>query len=88
MKAAGPLNASAFEIKCSRRNSPIGTMPVRECKRRNQNDLPTPARSGATPGLIFEGMDWVDEANVTVPCLVWSVKPTFHYVGWRSRESR
>src|SRR5271165_1691479 len=40
-------------MKCSRRKAPIGTMPLSECRRRNRNEVPSPARSGATPGLIF-----------------------------------
>src|SRR5271157_191640 len=40
-------------MKCSRRKAPMGTMPVMECKRRSRNEVPSPARKGATPGLIF-----------------------------------
>jgi len=68
-------------MKCSSRKSPIGTIPVSECSRRNRNDVPTPPRSGATPGLIFEGIDWADDANGVVPYLSGVKKPTFHYVG-------
>jgi len=47
-------------------------MPVSECSLRNRNDVPTPARSGATPGLIFEGTDWADDAKGVVPYLIRS----------------
>jgi hypothetical protein len=41
--------AVEFEIRmCSKRNAPTGTMPESECNRRNQKEMPLPARSGAT----------------------------------------
>src|SRR3984893_18766817 len=49
----GPLKASAFEMKCSRRKAPMGTTPLRECRRRSRNEVPSPARSAATPDLIL-----------------------------------
>src|SRR5262249_9109424 len=53
--AAGPPVATRFEKKCSTRKAPIGTMPVSECKRRQKNECPCPARSGATPPLSCAG---------------------------------
>src|SRR6266853_6478892 len=47
--ALGPLVAKAFEMKCSSRNAPIGTIPLRECRRRRRNEWPLPARIGGTP---------------------------------------
>src|SRR5215469_7609372 len=42
--------AVAFEIRmCSKRNAPTGMIPVRECSLRSTNDIPRPARKGATP---------------------------------------
>src|SRR5450432_191558 len=56
-------------MKCSSRKSPMGTMPLSECSRRNRNDVPAPARSGATPALIFPGTDCVDDAKREYPLL-------------------
>src|SRR5215467_12180359 len=42
-------------MKCSRRKAPTGTIPVSECKRRNRNEVPCPARRGATPDLSLTG---------------------------------
>src|SRR6476661_7222509 len=47
--ALGPLVAKALEMKCSSRNAPIGTIPLRECRRRRKNEWPLPARIGGTP---------------------------------------
>src|SRR5208283_788277 len=48
--AAGPLIAVEFETRmCSKRNAPTGTIPESECNRRRRNDVPCPARNGATP---------------------------------------
>src|ERR1700756_1185709 len=61
-------------MKCSRRNAPIGTMPVSECRRRRRKENPSPARSGATPGLIFGATADVG-ATIEAPCGV-------KYDGW------
>src|SRR5208283_688503 len=47
-------------MKCSSRNAPMGTMPVKECRRRSRNEFPSPARRGATPGLIRGTVEAVD----------------------------
>jgi hypothetical protein len=31
----------------------MGTTPLSECRRRSRNEVPSPARSGATPDLIL-----------------------------------
>jgi hypothetical protein len=42
--------AVEFETRiCSKRNAPTGTMPESECSRRKTNEIPLPARNGATP---------------------------------------
>src|SRR6266496_1906164 len=72
-------------MKCSRRKAPMGTMPVRECKRRNRNDVPSPARRGATPGLIFGvgigpgATGWADDATMAAPCMNRYERRTDYY---------
>src|SRR5260370_32365609 len=39
-------------MKCSTRNAPTGTMPLREWSRRQKNKSPCPARIGGTPRAI------------------------------------
>src|ERR1039458_5535478 len=51
-------------MKCSRRNAPMGPMPESECRRRSRNELPTPARKGATPGLILGAAGLAGEATM------------------------
>jgi hypothetical protein len=63
----GPLKASAFEMKCSRRKAPMGTTPLRECKRRSRNEVPSPARSGATPDLMRGATGLAVDATMTAP---------------------
>jgi hypothetical protein len=47
--ASGPVIAVEFEIRiCSNRNAPTGIIPESECSRRNRNEVPCPARNGAT----------------------------------------
>ena len=53
----------------------MGTTPLSECRRRSRNEVPSPARSGATPDLILgvtllevKGLD-VD-AVMTAPYMV------------------
>ena len=53
----------------------MGTTPLSECRRRSRNEVPSPARSGATPDLILgvtllevRGLD-VD-AVMTAPYMV------------------
>src|ERR1700681_1687944 len=62
-------------MKCSRRKAPMGTTPLRECRRRSRNDVPSPARNGATPGLmlgvsLLEVMGLAVDAMMTAPCVV------------------
>src|ERR1017187_2675632 len=57
-------------MKCSRRKAPIGTTPVSECKRRSRNDVPWPARKGATPDLILEATGLAVDATITAPYVV------------------
>jgi hypothetical protein len=35
----------------------MGTTPLKEWRRRSRNEVPSPARNGATPGLIL-GAEW------------------------------
>src|ERR1700675_3200046 len=62
-------------MKCSRRKAPMGTTPLRECRRRNRNEVPSPARSGATPDLILGEtllgvVGLAVDATMTAPYLV------------------
>src|SRR5262245_27176936 len=60
--------AAAFEMRmCSKRNAPTGMMPVSECRRRRKNELPFPARKGATPGLTTTGGAGLAVATMTAP---------------------
>src|ERR1700747_2665405 len=40
-------------MKCSRRKAPMGTTPLKEWRRRSRNEVPSPARNGATPAWIL-----------------------------------
>src|ERR1700684_668287 len=71
----GPLKASAFEMKCSRTKAPMGTTPLRECKRRNRKEVPCPARSGATPDLTLGATGLAVDATITAPCVDQCRKP-------------
>src|SRR5580704_13636540 len=62
-------------MKCSRRKAPMGTTPLRECRRRNRNEVPSPARSGATPDLILGEtlvgvLGLAVDATMTAPYLI------------------
>src|SRR5450759_2425366 len=59
-------------MKCSRRKAPMGTTPLSECRRRSRNDVPSPARSGATPDLIFGtgATGLAVDATMTAPYVV------------------
>lgn len=50
----------------------MGTTPLRECRRRSRNEMPSPARSGATPDLIFgaEATGLPVDATMTAPYVV------------------
>ena len=53
----------------------MGTTPLRECRRRTRNDVPSPVRSGATPGLmlgvsLLEVMGLAVDATMTAPNVV------------------
>src|SRR5271169_5072685 len=57
-------------MKCSIRNAPMGTMPVRECSRRSRNELPCPARSAGTPlatSIVLLLIGLADEATRPAP---------------------
>src|ERR1039457_2092914 len=64
-------------MKCSRRKAPMGTTPLMECRRRSRNEVPSPARSGATPDLIFGtgatglAVDATMTAPYVVQCANW-----------------
>src|ERR1035438_801220 len=51
-------------MKCSRRKAPMGTTPLMECRRRSRNEVPSPARRGATPALILEATGLAVEATM------------------------
>src|SRR6202023_3561174 len=62
-------------MKCSRRKAPMGTTPLRECRRRSRNEVPSPARSGATPDFILGEtllgvMGLAVDATMTAPYVV------------------
>src|SRR6267378_3086789 len=81
--------AAAFEIRrCSQRNAPTGMMPVSECRRRRRNDVPWPARNGATPGLSVLGAAGLAVATMTAPCAFKCGTRTFYYVGGVRVKSR
>src|SRR5207302_7707365 len=84
---SGPFVANALEIKCSIRNNPTGTMPLRECSRRSRKECPSPARRGAT--APFTRMGAVGLAvDRTAPYDFRSDKRTFHYLFVREAKSR
>src|SRR5947209_4740198 len=78
--APGPWVAKELETKCSIRNRPIGTIPLRECSRRRRNECPCPARSGATPLFTRTGAALVVD-DTKVPCGIRDQERTFYYVG-------
>src|SRR5579864_327913 len=86
--APGPLVANALEMKCSIRNSPTGTIPVNECRRRQKKECPCPARSGATPPLILTGVAVLGADANRLPCEIRNDERTNHYVGDQERKSR
>src|SRR6202008_3343214 len=74
---------------CSKRNAPTGMIPVSECRRRSRNDVPCPARSGATPRLIVAGAAGLAVvATMTAPYEFGSEKRTFYYPGAKEGKSR
>src|SRR5260370_16990284 len=84
--APGPLVAKELETKCSIRNRPIGTMPLRECNRRRRKECPCRARSGATPLLTRTGSALaVDDTKV--PSGIRDQERTFYYFGAREGKS-
>src|SRR5579864_1212113 len=85
--APGPLVANALEKKCSIRNSPTGTIPVNECRRRQKNEYPWPARSGATPPLFMTGVVVPGADATRLPCEIRNDERTNHYVGRREGKS-
>src|SRR5208282_1112247 len=84
----GPLKASAFEIKCSRRKAPMGTTPLREWRRRSRNEVPWPARSGATPDLILGATGLAVDATMTAPYVVRYANPLLSFCGGREVKER
>lgn len=53
----------------------MGRTPLRECRRRSRNEVPSPARSGATPDLILGEtllgvMGLAVDATMTAPYVV------------------
>src|ERR1035441_922308 len=57
-------------MKRSRRKAPMGTTPLMECRRRSRNEVPSPARKGATPGLILGTTGLAVDATMTAPYVV------------------
>src|SRR5438445_2646086 len=84
--APGPLVAKELETKCSTRNKPIGTIPLRECSRRSRNECPFPARSGATPLFTRTGSELVVD-DTKVPSGIRDQERTCHYVCAREGKS-
>src|SRR5215475_2612391 len=81
--------AVALEIRmCSKRKAPTGMIPVRECRRRSRNDVPWPARSGATPRLRTGAAGLAVVATMTAPYENEYDKRTFYYLGAARTKSR
>jgi hypothetical protein len=82
--------AVEFEIRmCSNRKAPTGMMPVSECRRRSRNDVPCPARSGATPPFKLTGAAGLAVvATMTAPYNFGYDKRTFYYLGGGNGKSR
>src|SRR5215469_10037325 len=71
------------------RNTPTGIMPVRECRRRQKNECPCPARSGATPARIVTGVVVLGvETATTLPCRLGDDQRLHHYLGRQEKKSR
>src|SRR5580692_10164655 len=84
--------AVEFEIRmCSNKNAPTGTIPVSECSRRRTNDIPWPARNGATPPrtsyLLTPGAEELADAT-EAPYKFCNEKRTFHYRATEEVKSR
>src|SRR5215469_13139092 len=88
--ASGPLIAVALEIRiCSKRNAPTGMIPVSECRRRSRNDVPRPARRGATPRrIVADAGRLAGVATMTAPYEFGCEKRTFYYPGANEGKSR
>lgn len=84
---SGPFVANALEIKCSIRNNPTGTMPLRECSRRSRKECPAPARRGATAPFTRIGAVGL-AVDRTAPYDFRSDKRTVHYLFVREAKSR
>src|SRR5215470_8761207 len=81
--------AVALEIRmCSKRKAPTGMIPVRECRRRSRNDVPCPARSGATPRLRTGAAGLAVVATMSLPYENEYDKRTFYYLGQARMKSR
>src|ERR1051326_8182248 len=87
--AAGPPIAEALEIRmCSNRNAPTGMIPVSECSRRKTNEIPWPARRGATPGFTDIGAELALAATDDAPYEFNECKRTLHYLFSGEGKSR
>src|ERR1700685_1385351 len=89
--ASGPLIAVALETRmCSSKNAPTGTMPESECSRRSRNEVPCPARSGATrcaaPGVAGGAVVLADATKA--PYEFEEQKRTFYYLVAVEAKSR
>src|SRR5215475_14967930 len=81
--------AVALEIRmCSKRKAPTGRIPVRECRRRSRNDVPCPARSGATPCFRTGVAGRAVVATMSAPYENEYGKRTFYYLGAARTKSR
>src|SRR5215467_13244034 len=71
------------------RNTPTGIMPVKECRRRQKNECPCPARNGATPARIVTGVVVLGaDTATTLPCRLGDDQRLHHYLGRQERKSR
>ena len=61
-------------------------IPLSECRRRNKNEWPSPARNGATPRLST-GVAVLGEDARSVPYEIKSDKRTFYYVSRKEAKS-
>src|SRR5258706_7603474 len=88
---------------CSKRKAPTGTMPVSECNRRKRNDVPWPARNGATPCTVLfatsgavelaadatnRSYDFLFARMIASAYRFRNAKRTFHYRAEREVKSR
>src|SRR5208282_949444 len=73
-------------MKCSSRKAPMGTTPLMECRRRRRNEVPSPARSGATPDLICGATELAADATMTAPYVIQMCKLVIIGLRWKRSQ--